>query len=502
MNQVKRCVTIVFLLTVIFSCNNRTIKNNGQVLQKPNVLFIAVDDLRPELGCYGKEYIKSPNIDKLARTGFLFTHHYVNIPTCGASRNCLLTGKLPVSKAYLSNGITAHTLAVRPEGKEPETFIHQLKRNGYYTVGIGKISHYPDGYIYGYLEPKSNKLELPYSWNEMLLDDKKWGSGHNAFFGYANGTNRNTLKKMVKPYECADVPDTAYVDGLTANLAIKKLGELKKKGEPFFLGVGFFKPHLPFTSPKKYWDLYNEDEIPLAPFAAIPENSSKASLHGSGEFNQYKLGEEKASLNKNVSDEYARKIRHAYFACVSFTDAQVGKVLDELERLGLAENTIVVLWGDHGWHLGDQMVWGKHTIFERALQSPLIIRLPNGKAGKVITQIVSTTDIYPTLMELCGTPVQHKLDGTSLTGLMKNPEDKTWRNTAYSYFRNGISVHVPGFRMMKYFRKENPEIELYNHKTDPNETKNVAAENSEIVKKLLPVLELGNTGLYDKNKIK
>ncbi|MCF6356650.1 MAG: sulfatase-like hydrolase/transferase, partial [Draconibacterium sp.] len=254
---------------------------------KPNVLFICVDDLRPELGCYGNEYIKSPNIDKLARNGFLFTRHFVNIPTCGASRNCLLTGQLPVSKAYLGNGITAQTLSVQPEKEIPETFIHQLKRNGYYTVGIGKISHHPDGYGYGYLEPKSNQLELPYSWNEMLLDDKKWGSGHNAFFGYADGTNRNTLKKMVKPYECADVPDTAYVDGLTANLAIKKLGELKKRGKPFFLGVGFFKPHLPFTAPKKYWDLYNEDEIPIAPFAAIPENSSKASLHGSGEFNQY-----------------------------------------------------------------------------------------------------------------------------------------------------------------------------------------------------------------------
>jgi len=490
----KLLLTILLAFPLLFSCTN----SKEQTQQKPNVLFIAIDDLRPELGCFGNEYIKSPNIDKLAKSGFLFTRHFVNIPTCGASRNCLLTGKLPVSKAFLRNDITAKTLSVQPETDVPETFIHQLKRNGYYTVGIGKISHHPDGYVYGYLEPKSNQLELPYSWDEMLLDDKKWGSGHNAFFGYADGTNRNTLKKMVKPYECADVPDTAYVDGLTANLAIKKLGELKKRGEPFFLGVGFFKPHLPFTSPKKYWDLYNEDEISTAPFAAIPENSSKASLHGSGEFNQYKLGEEKASLNANVSDEYARKVRHAYFACVSFVDAQIGKVLDELEKQGLAENTIVVIWGDHGWHLGDQMVWGKHTIFERALQSPLIIRLP-GKQGTEISQIVSTTDIYPTLMKLCGTPVKHKLDGESLTELMNNPDDnKGWRNTACSYYRNGISVRTENYRMMKYFRKEELEIELYNHKTDPNETKNIAAENADVVGKLLPVLELGNTGLYDK----
>jgi len=490
----KYLLTALFISSLLYFCSN----SKEQTQQKPNILFIAIDDLRPELGCYGDEYIKSPNIDKFAKDGFLFTRHYVNIPTCGASRQCLLTGQLPISKAYLGNDITAKTLSVQPEKDVPETFIHQLKRNGYYTVGIGKITHHPDGYVYGYLEPKSDKLELPYSWDEMLLDDKKWGSGHNAFFGYADGSNRNTLEKMVNPYECADVDDTAYVDGLTANLAIKKLGELKDKGKPLFLGVGFFKPHLPFTAPKKYWDLYDEDEIPLAPFRAIPANSSKASLHGSGEFNQYKLGEEKASLDKNVSDEYARKVRHAYFACVSFVDAQVGKVLDELEKQGLAENTIVVLWGDHGWHLGDQMVWGKHTIFERALKSAFIMRVPGITNGKKIDKIVSTTDIYPTLMELCGTQGDYKLDGESLTRLMKKPDDKTWRNTAYSYYRNGISVRTENYRMMKYFRKQQPEIELYNHTTDPNETKNVAAENPEIVKELLSVLELGNTGLYEK----
>ena len=494
MYKSKFFIGVLVLLFVVFSCQIK----NEQTQRKPNILFIAVDDLRTELNCYGNSVVKSPNLDKLATEGFLFTNHFVNIPTCGASRQCLLTGQLPVSKAYLGNNITANTISVQQENEVPETFIHQLKRNGYYTVGIGKISHHPDGYVYGYSEPKSNQLELPFSWDEVLLDDEKWGSGHNAFFGYADGTNRNALNKMVKPYEMADVPDEGYVDGLTANIAIKKLGELKEKSQPFFLGIGFFKPHLPFNAPKKYWDLYNEDEIPIAPFAAIPENSSKASLHGSGEFNQYKLGEEKASLNKNVSDEYARKVRHAYFACVSYIDAQIGKLMAELEKQGLAENTIVVVWGDHGWHLGDQMVWGKHTIFERALKSAFIMRVPGMENGKTISKIVSTTDIYPTLMELCGTPVNHKLDGESLTGLMKNLQDKNWRNTAYSYFRNGISVRTEDYRMMKYYRKQQPEIELYNHITDPNETKNVAAENPEIIKKLLPVLELGNTGLYER----
>ena len=483
-------IAFFFIVTAtVIGCNQKI------ETKKPNVLFIAIDDLRPELGCYGNEHIKSPNIDKLASQGYLFKNHFVNVPTCGASRHCLLTGQLPISKDYIKNSVTSLTTSLQEEQEIPETFIHQLKRNGYYTVGIGKITHHPDGYVYGYLDPPSDQLELPYSWDEMLLDDEKWGSGHNAFFGYADGTNRHTHDKNVKPYEMADVPDDAYPDGLTANLAIEKLKELKAKDQPFFLGVGFFKPHLPFTSPKKYWDLYERENLPIAPFAAIPQNSSKASLHGSGEFNQYKLGEEKASLDATVSDGYARKARHAYFACVSYIDAQVGKVIAELEKQGLAENTIVVLWGDHGWHLGDQLVWGKHTVFERALKSAFILKVP-GMSGGTIEQIVSTTDIYPTLMELCNTKVNHSLDGTSMLNLLQNRTEAEWRNTAYSYFRNGISVRTDEFRMTKYFRDEVPEIELYDHNVDPNETINIAIDNPEIVKKLMPVLEKGNTGLF------
>ncbi|MDX1285291.1 MAG: sulfatase, partial [Draconibacterium sp.] len=317
-------------------------------------------------------------------------------------------------------------------------------------------------------------------------------SGHNAFFGYADGTNRHTHDKNVYPYEMADVEDESYPDGLTANLAIQKLKELKEKDQPFFLGVGFFKPHLPFTAPKKYWDLYNREELPIAPFPAIPENSSRASLHGSGEFNQYKLGEEKASLDGPVSDDYARKARHAYFSCVSFIDAQIGKLMDELEKLDLAENTIVVVWGDHGWHLGDHLIWGKHALFERALKSAFIMKVP-GMENSKIQKIVSTTDIYPTLIELCGTPVTHSLDGNSLTSLMQNANNPDWRNTAYSYWRKGFSVRTEDYRLMKYYRKQEPAIELYDHKNDPNETKNIAAEMSGTVEELLPVLEKGNT---------
>ncbi|MDX1285428.1 MAG: sulfatase-like hydrolase/transferase, partial [Draconibacterium sp.] len=286
-----------------------------------------------------------------------------------------------------------------------------------------------------------------------------------------------------------------YPDGMTAALAVRKLNELAGKDKPFFLGVGFFKPHLPFNAPQKYWDLYNPDEISTAPFAGIPEKSSTASLHGSGEFNGYQLGEEKASLKTNVSVEYARKIRHAYYACVSYIDEQVGKLLDELETLGLDENTIVVIWGDHGWHLGDHMVWGKHTIFERSLKSAFLIKAPGKTNGKSVNKVVSSIDIYPTLMELWGVEMPMHTDGNSLVPLLGNPL-QNWEEASYGYFKNGISLRTERYRLTKYFRNREPKIELYDHQNDPNETKNISAEKPEIVEQLLPLLEKGNTGIY------
>jgi arylsulfatase A-like enzyme len=465
--------------------------------KKPNILFIAVDDLRPELGAYGKSYTYTPNLDQLASKSSVFQNHFVTVPTCGASRYSMLVGKLPKSKGDLSNMAAVNNISNKPESERPKTFVQDLRENGFYTVGIGKLSHHPDGYVYEYDEPKSNQLELPGTWDEMLFDSGKWGTGHNAFFGYADGSNRTGMNKQVKPYESAEVEDTGYPDGLTAELAIDKLSELKERQEPFFLGVGFFKPHLPFTAPKKYWDLYEGSEIPLAPFAAIPEGSGAASLITSGEFNQYALGEEKAGLDHAVSDEYARKIRHAYLASVSYVDAQIGKVLDELEKQGLAENTIVVIWGDHGWHLGDDLVWGKHTLFDWALQSVLMIKTPDGK-GNYINQIVSTVDIAPTLLELAGVKPSEKLDGESLVDLMKNPELNSWRNTAYSYFNQGNSVRTNDYRLTRYHRENGPEYELYDQIQDPNETKNIAPKKLESLENLKEVLEKGNTGIFEK----
>ncbi|WP_242206058.1 sulfatase [Aestuariivivens insulae] len=483
---------VIFLPLLLASCH----KENKTPVPKPNIVFIAVDDLRPDLGCYGNPIAQSPNLDKLAAEGFLFQNHFVNVPTCGASRHALLTGMRPTTKAHLDNDITSHVLSNQPETDIPETFIHQLKRNGYHTVGIGKISHSADGLVYGYTEQPSNKRELPYSWDELLFNPGKWKTGWNAFFGYANGENRQSLNRQVTPYEKGKVSDTGYVDGLTTQLAIDKLKELKNHKKPFFLGVGLFKPHLPFTAPEKYWNLYDRATIPVSPNPMVPTNVNLKSLHDSGELNGYKLGEEKPSLSQMASEPYAKKLKHAYYACISYTDSQIGRIVDQIKSLGLDDNTIIVVWGDHGWHLGDQQVWGKHTIFENALRSTLIIKTPHNTHPKPVSSIVETVDIYPSLLDLCDIAIKHPIDGESFTNLFTSDVPNTGNEVAYSYFRNGISVRTERYRLTKYFRTEEPTIELYDHQTDPLESKNLASEFPDIVNKLMPILDKGDTGLY------
>jgi len=462
----------------------------------PNILFIAIDDLRNELGVYGSD-VKSPNLDALANEGSLFINHYVQVPTCGASRYALMTGQRPSKPEHLKNTAIEFEISDKQENEVPESFIHHLRRNGYHTVGIGKITHSADGLLYGYEEPVSTKRELPYSWDELLFNAGKWKTGWNAFFAYANGENRQSLKKQVKPYEDGNVDDEGYPDGLTTNIALSKLRELKNKQKPFFMGVGFFKPHLPFNAPKKYWDLYERDRIPISENPNLPENIHLKSLHESGEFNQYALGEEKAGLSASVSDAYAKKLRHGYLAAISYIDTQVGKLLKELKALDMDKNTIVVIWGDHGWHLGDQRVWGKHTLFENALKSTLIIKSPNSNfQNKNVETVVESVDIYPTLMDLCDIPLKHKIDGKSFVLHMEGAKQKTGE-VAYSYFKNGISMRTQQYRITKYFRSEKPIIELYDHSNDAQEAKNIASENPEIVASLIPLLEKGNTGLYD-----
>ena len=475
-------------LPISFSCRKRQ--------AHPNILLICVDDLRPELGCYGKEYIQTPHLDRLARNSVVFSRHFIQAPTCGPSRYSLLTGLRPRTKAELNNTFMENNFYKRPEVETPESFVHHFRRNGYYTVGIGKISHTPDGRI-----RKDNRtLELPHSWDERLCEKGPWGGGFDTFFAYASGESRASLEFQVPPFECADVPDKGYPDGLNAALAVRKLEELSKRSSPFLLAVGFYKPHLPFNAPKKYWDLYERSQIPLSPNPDVPENLSLNMLHDSREFfGNYQKGKEYGARGEKVSDAYALEIRHAYFAAVSYVDAQIGKVLDNLKDLGLARNTIVVVWGDHGWHLGDHTIWGKHSPFERSAHSPLIFKIPGkDNGGQQTDALTETIDIYPTLCSLAGIEPPPDLEGESLVDILDDPLSKG-KEAVYCYQNNRISMRTDRYRLIAQYNEDKTwTFALFDHRNDPYETKNIADEQSEIVQQLLPQLNKGNTGIIPK----
>lgn len=475
-------------LPINFSCRDSN--------SPPNILLICVDDLRPELGCYGKPSIKTPHLDRLARESVVFSRHFIQAPTCGPSRYSLLTGLRPQSREELNNAFMENNFYKRPESETPETFVHHFRRNGYYTVGIGKISHMPDGRI----RKDNSTLELPYSWDEMLCEKGPWGGGFDTFFAYASGESRASLNFQVPPFECTDVPDEGYPDGLNANLAVKKLRELGGQNQPFLLSVGFYKPHLPFNSPKKYWDLYERDAIFLSPNPDVPEYTSMSFLHDSREFfGNYQKGKEYGARGEKVSEPYAREIRHAYFAAVSYVDAQIGKVLDALKDSGLDRNTIVVVWGDHGWHLGDHTIWGKHSPFERSTHSPLIIKFPGMRQTGASTEaLTETIDIYPTLCELTGIAPPPGLNGESLVKTLDEPQS-VGKQAVYSYQNNRISMRTDRYRLIAQVNEDNTwSFALFDHQIDPNETKNIAENHRDIVKGLLPLLNKGNTGIIPK----
>jgi arylsulfatase A-like enzyme len=458
-----------------------------------NVLFIAVDDLRPDIGAFGEAYMKTPAIDKLASEGRSFSHHYVQVPTCGASRYALWTGLRPSNPAQLSNEAFVR-LMPGEERERPESFAHLFRRNGYHTVQIGKLSHYPDGRIYTYEGEGDGRREMPFSWDDVDGPVGKWGTAWNAFFGYADGSNRNQDRGNMPAWEMADVPDTAYADGITAEKAIRKLRALKD--ERFLLAVGFFKPHLPFTAPKKYWDLYDEDDIDLSPNPDAPIGVNPNALHDSRElFGSYGPFAVEGAAGKRIPDDEARTLRHAYRAAVSFSDAQVGKVLDELDRLGLSDHTIVVLWGDHGWHLGDHGMWCKHTNYEQATRVPLIVHVPNrAPEGGRVRSPVEFVDVFPTLCELANLPPLPGLEGVSLTPAIDDPTVVVKPAAVSQYPRQLPDGEVMGyaFRTTRHryiqwfpFDPKSPQsshdqepiaTELYDYESDPAETRNLVAD--------------------------
>jgi iduronate 2-sulfatase len=442
----------MWLLLVLVSCSgNRAAK---QLPLKPNILFIVVDDLRPELGCYGKELISSPHIDRLAAEGTRFDRSYCNVPVCGASRASLMTGLRPARNRFLD-------YLTRADEDAPgiTTLPGHFRNNGYYTISNGKVFHHGDDAIESWDEiwhPVSNST----SWRDYALQENVLQDTADRFRG--------------PPFERADVHDSTYMDGKTAEKVLLDLQRLKEMDRPFFLATGFLKPHLPFNAPEKYWKIY-DGKVTLPGNNHPPENAPPESLHNFGELRAY-AG---VPAEGPVTDDFARELIHGYYACVSYTDAQIGKILDELERLELDRTTIVILWGDHGWNLREHGLWCKHCNYETSLHTPLIVKVPGTTQVESSSEIVEYVDIYPTLCELAGLQLPGHLQGNSFMELLYD-EEATSDGVAVCQWYAGITTIRENWFYTEWVHDNDSAYArmLYDHRVDPGENFNVSERES------------------------
>ncbi len=432
--------------------------------RKLNVLFIAVDDLRPDIGCYGNSVVKTPNLDRLGKAGMIFTKAYCSQAVCSPSRTSMLTGHRPDSTRVWD--LETHFRVALPN---VVTLPQHFKNNGYFVQGMGKIYHggFDDG---------------P-SWSVP------WGAPNAEKFA----KKESSIGDKGAAFENADVADDFYLDGKVARLAAQTLSELKKKDQPFFLAVGFAKPHLPFVAPKKYWDLYDRSKIPGSPTDKLPEGAPEYAGHNNSELHSY------GNIPKGnpIPEDLARELRHGYYAATSYMDAQLGLVLDALDREGLADKTVIVLWGDHGWQLGEHGLWHKHTNYELAARAPLFIAVPSiGTAGQKSASLAEFVDVYPTLADVCGLPKVEGLAGVSLKPVLQNPAASVNKHALSQYPRKapegnvmGYSIRTDRWRLVLWRTlKENKVVstELYDEDNDPDETVNIASkpEHKAVVEEL------------------
>jgi arylsulfatase A-like enzyme len=434
---------------------------------KMNVLFIAVDDLRPQLGCYDHKQMISPNIDKIASEGTIFERAYCQQAICSPSRISLLSGlRCETTKIY---GLKFHLAEKWPD---TVSLPHHFKNNGYETISIGKIYHHND--------------DDPLAWSKEPFRAME-GSGYITDEGKrlveVNRTTNPNSGTKGPITEMGDVPDNGYSDGQLVDRAIQELKRIKDKS--FFLAVGFRKPHLPFTAPKKYWDMYDPNELKLADNPYPPKGKTPYTMNNFGELrNYYQMPRGK----EPVEDNLARHLIHGYYACVSYIDVQIGRIMNELERLKLKDKTIVILWGDHGWKLGEHGSWCKHTDFEIDCNAPLVISVPGMEyQGKKTSALTEFVDIYPSLCELCGLSKPDHLEGISFVPLLKDPNHQ-WKKAAFSIwvqkkYRYDLETQIIGYAMktdryryIEWKHTKSGEIkarELYDHQTDPQENINV-----------------------------
>jgi arylsulfatase A-like enzyme len=431
-----RELSLIVAACLVFGCK--------QEPTPPNVLFIAIDDLRTELGCYGAQQVKTPYIDAFAAEGIVFKRAYCNVPVCGASRASLLTGILPTKTRFVN-----YLAKAEEDVPNAKTLPGIFRDAGYTCISNGKIFHH-------------SQDAMEQSWSK-----KPWkpNVSHRQSFD-PETCNSIAESGNGRIYESPDVPDSVYLDFKIAQKTIEDLQHLKASGEPFFLACGFIRPHMPFYAPKKYWDLYDRDAIEIADNRFLPEKAPKQ-LRGSGEFRSYSF-----AGYKPRTDDFHKMMRHGYYACVSYVDKLVGDVLKELAKLGLEENTIVVIWGDHGWHLGEHEFWGKHNTLHNALQVPLIIKVPGKQKGKQTLALVESVDIYPTLCDLAGLDVPESVMGESFTSILEDP-GRSFREAVYARFKVADAIISPAFNYSSF---ENGEEMLYDLDIDPEENKNVVSD--------------------------
>ncbi len=494
----KNCFTVFLLIGLLTS-----IGCGGFVKEhkKYNVLFISVDDLRPSLGVYGDPIVKSPFIDQLASEGITFREAFCQSAVCAPSRASLMTGLRPDSTRVWHLGDK-----FREINPETVTMPQYFSKFGYHTVNLGKIFH--------------NYMPDSISWDEpdlrparYLQEDWLKRDGETFYISEevhkSQVIKRDSLLKL-RPvryadgwntgpaWEAADVHDTMYYDGAQNELTKKTLTRLSQSEDPFFMGLGYFRPHLPFTVPKRYWDMYDRDEIPLANNPYMPEGAPMLTMNSMYELRHYDgfnhIGHPTSDFTMN--EDTARILRQGYYASVSYVDKLIGDVIAHLKEIGIYDNTIIVVWGDHGWKLGDHNSWGKMTNFNIDLKVPIIIRSPDqdnrGVQTHAITELV---DLFPTVCEMAGIAVPDYIQGRSLVPLMQDP-DQEWKRAAFSQFHRRPKVSADGKRYMGYSlntkayhyiewyswdhetgtRGELKEVELYDRTLDPYEKKNIAAQ--------------------------
>ncbi|MFN3193795.1 MAG: sulfatase [Aureliella sp.] len=487
-------MTRIFLKLLAIYVVATSVTRAAYAVDHPNVLIILVDDLKPAIGAYGDPLAKTPNIDQLAASGMRFDMAYCNQAVCAPSRFTLMLGSHSTSTGLYGLGSPLRKLV-----PDAVTMPQYFAKHGYRTESLGKVFHIghgnygdPDSFSVPHFKEKVIEYADPASKPDGKLTREE------AMFQNVKAppAGMNSLPRGAA-FENPDVADEAYADGRVAAETIRRLQAAKKREQPFFIVAGFARPHLPFSAPKKYWDLYDANEFELAANPDLPLDSPKVAQKRGGEIRNYFPVPDKNDPAA-INDELARKLIHGYYASASYVDAQIGKVIDELNSSGQAKNTIVVLWGDHGFHLGDLGIWTKHTNYEQANRIPILISAPGvTQPGSSTKQLAESVDIFPTLAELAGLEQPtgpQPIDGVSLVPVLKDASARVRDHAYHAYPKQklGRSIRTERYRLVEWRRigaaTNTSEYELYDYVSDPLESTNLAKTRPTVVERLKAIL--------------